>query len=212
MSEDKTMVQQCFSEIGKRFSKMERSLKRLPYDAELEYIEFPDISGVSNYAIVHLPIYVISCIDIYAEWYLPNGGTRQDCALVGKWTSSGSNYVSVESNNNFFAFHNSTKQINDRTVAPIGEWFSVSLSGNTVTCNNTSFSISTNNFVNKTQLMDIQGSSNCRMRRVILSLCDITLFDLIPVRLEETAYFFDKLSNRFFNSDTAAQLICGPDK
>ena len=101
MSEDKTMVQQCFSEIGKRFSKMERSLKRLPYDAELEYLEFPDESNVNNYAKIDLPIYTVSCIDMYAEWYLPNGGTRQDSAFVGRWRDGGSNLINVTTENMF---------------------------------------------------------------------------------------------------------------
>ena len=224
----KTMVQKCFAEIGKQFDGIEKSLRRnyLPYDAELEYIEFTGTqyinTGIDVYDTDKAEVGVIATFTI-------GSGTSEAC-IVGTQANTFWFPIMFNYGNGPYQYFAGNKvtlnngYIKDNRYDIISEYDSngtkITLSINNGTTIEKTASGMTPTHSNYPLLVmgGIYANSPYQLAKGKLLYCrffknDVLIYDAIPVRRGQTGYIYDKVSDQLFgNAGIGYPWILGADK
>lgn len=225
----KTMVQECFSQIGNRFDMITRSLKRnyLPYDAEVEYVK----TDGTNY--VDTGILSAAGIASYSLNFtaLP-GNENKSYALFGVYDDAQSNPWSGSFGRIYYS-NSIVEKIQQYAASGVSGSVNINKAPpcsinitmfneayiNGEFCNNgaSKNSISHYSFL----LGALHSNNNVEHHGLKVGIGKSFFIDnifgncikaFIPVRVNQIGYLYDLVSEQFFGSATDTPLVPGPDK
>ena len=193
--------------------------KRLPYDAEVEYLESTGTQWIDTGVIIPPDVDFEFTGSIVRD--ITNGCVFGE-TYEFRWGKSNPGYALVTTSNGkiYLRYGNSTDTAIGLTSIGLGNTFTVSLSG-------TSFQINRQHVATVSRISSFAGtvSSMGVFRRNCLLVGDSTygavrinnlkfgnLFDLIPVRNGTVGYLYDRVSGELFGNAGTGAFIIGPDK
>ena len=200
--------------LGARTAAWAKSGKRLPYDAEVEYLESTGTQYISTMLIptrVHVGLKPIGpASPYYASAYfgVNNNGSRTT-GLVGETKDT---LEAVDYNRNIVEFS-----------ALWGEFHSVCFDRDTVSVDGetkalvTDFS-KTESGIKSFGLFDFPQRRTDSNPKSAISYCkmwdieDNLMADFIPVRVGDVGYMFDRVSGELLGNNGTGSFIVGPDK
>lgn len=220
----KTMVQECFSQIGDRFDGITRSLKRnyLPYDAEVEYIQNDGTNWVDTR---------ISCepnLDFSMTFMFPNTIPTFQLGIGGENFPDVCCFLFANGNNFFITNYCSASGDGAFSKSLLSEFKTIKTLGNKgivnqeIKTNKTKISSSyitgktiplfAKKYVYTTLQEDIQiVSATMRISQVAFYHDGKTFSLFIPVRKGTEGFLYDMFSGQMVGSATDTPLIPGPD-
>ena len=206
--------------------------KRLPYDAEVEYLSSTYLGGQRiDTGIVN---YGFTTIRVVEKLSFPNNSRK---VLIGNYISDKKGVISIELSGNKLRFYTGNKagtlsDVTDTNVLPINTviqsdifadcangTFSFSVEYNDVIFNGNA-PFSTDNPCEGTLNMCL--FRDWRAQNIVSNvislyqcsiLCDgVLVRDFIPVRVGQVGYMYDKVSGQLFGNAGTGVFIVGPDK
>lgn len=188
---------------------------KLPYDAEVEYLES---NGIDNIFINTL-VPIQEGLDIKCEFlinsYTSYGtifGSISKPLLVRQYSTTGKMQCQLLPNSTPYT---------DTVVIPVNEWHivqykvfdgeqSCTLDGRVIAADTRSFN---NIYVDKIRLFSAYSTqvSNMRIRRFSVKLHGELILDYIPVRVGQVGYMYDKVSGRLFGNSGTGTFVLGAD-
>lgn len=194
----------------------------LPYDAEVEYLQ---CTGTQ-----YIDLGFKATNNIWAEivFYRPNNNVRFDCGAEDGWSSKIVRCIIIENDNVYYRNHvNSPSNVYGYSVNYVGK-IKIVINNRTATVTNlstgsalsitnnatTSFT-TTENFIlcgimMGTELEIVSQQSGMRIISVKIVDNGVNL-DLIPVRIGQFGYLYDKVSGQLFGNSGTGSFILGPD-
>ena len=180
--------------------------KRLPYDAEVEYLEATHTQLIDTG-------YVLSESDrIVVEVYFQADDNRGDKVVLGVsnpklWITSG------------LCRFNGENYADIKPIIKLGAWNIVALDKDYCTCNGTTVSMSKGTFMNNSLSLWLFGANggtvantNGRISSFEVYRSGVLTCDYIPVRKDGVGYMYDRVSSKFFGNAGTGAFIIGPDK
>lgn len=194
--------------------------KRLPYDAEVEYLESTGTQCVDTGVIIPPNVDFEFTGSIVSD--IANGCVFGETIKMG-WAVDNPGYalVTTSSGKIYLRYGNSTNTMIGLTNIGLSNTFTASLVGNTFNVNG--LLVGT---VNRISSFDRPVSSMGIFRRNFLesvvknffsavrinNLKFGTLFDFIPVRVGDVGYLYDRVSGQLFGNQGTGDFVIGPDK
>ena len=194
--------------------------KRLPYDAEVEYLESTGTQCVDTGVIIPPNVDFEFTGSIVSD--IANGCVFGETIKMG-WAVDNPGYalVTASSGKIYLRYGNSTNTKIGLTNIGLSNTFTASLVGNTFNVNG--LLVGT---VNRISSFDRPVSSMGIFRRNFLesvvknffsavrinNLKFGTLFDFIPVRVGDVGYLYDRVSGQLFGNQGTGDFVIGPDK
>lgn len=172
----------------------------LPFDAEVEYIENFECK-FSQYAAGEL--------DVEAEIYFADGYTGNGFA-IGKWTNSKCFCIFMDSSKLVTRYNSTQSSAINKTT---GEWKSVGIHGSVFFYGSTTAAITRTVFGDETSAMGVGVGTDVRIRSLKLNIIGgAPVLDLVPVRVGQIGYLYDKISGALFATTKSNDPTIGPDK
>lgn len=185
-----------------------------PYDAEVEWLGGDAASyidtGIKASGILHIRTYLV---DYFTSGMLggwPFGGRNAyNNNAYGMFTSSDTNKLNV-------AYNGATNEFNTYTSYPSSCW--VEMKSGSIKVGNTTHTFTARTFTSSYNVI-LFGLNNggtmlpgySKIGATFIYNGTITL-DLIPVRIGQTGYMYDKVSGQLFGNAGTGNFILGPDK
>ena len=180
--------------------------KRLPYDAEVEYLESTGEQWIDTG-------YVLSASDrIVVQVYFQANDNRGNRMILGisnpkLWITTGTCRFNGEN----YADINKLRKL--------GAWNSISIDKDYCTCNGTAVPMSEGTFQNNSLSLWLFGANGSTTTKTNgrISWCKIyhsgvLVCDFISVRKGTVGYMYDRVSVQLFGNAGTGAFIIGPDK
>lgn len=193
--------------------------KKLPYDAELEYLQGDDA------AYINTGIYVDSDkYEFYADVIATNKPSR-DNALFGCNNNYNTGYPGIIVNTDL-RFRYGNQSIGSSITSVVGNEYSLKLSYQKLEVNGISYSATTTtNWASMRYPLYVfarnnQGNTNIsyiiptswKFKSFKVKKDGNVILDFIPVRVGTTGYMYDKVSGQLFGNAGTGNFIIGADK
>ena len=189
--------------------------KKLPYDAEIEYLES---TGTQYIKTNFTPNYNTT---IESEVYLPDFASYKHY-IYGAGTSYSNNNMEV------YTWYNVTMNVNGNRSLSIGgvpttEFIKLFMSSSRISISNhqneliAESTFTTDDFTCTSSLIlfGIQRTSIDvgwdKIKSIKVNNGNIPVLDFIPVRIGTTGYMYDKVSKQLFGNRGTGEFILGPD-
>lgn len=182
----------------------------LPYDAEIEYLESTGTQWIDTGIVVNSSNNIIAELKIvqsanttdisfYFAQYASspifgaysNGSNRFSCVYRNKWAAS---TTSVDGNVHILSYDNG-KLYKGATLL--------------VTASSSTSITATNGL----SLFSNRGSNSNKFKLYYFKLMNnhVTVLDMIPVRVGQVGYMYNRVSKTLFGNSGTGSFICGPD-
>lgn len=193
--------------------------KRLPYDAEVEYLESTRTQWIDLGVIVPPDADFKFTGSIVS--YITNGCIFGETYDYG-WSANNPGYslVTASKGSVYLRYGNSTGTTIGLTSIGLGNTFTASLSGTSFQVNGQSVATVAriSSFAKTVSSMGVFKRNTAINTAITYSAVRINnlkfgnLFDLIPVRKGTVGYLYDRVSGRFFGNVGTGDFVLGPDK
>jgi hypothetical protein len=197
--------------------------KSLPYDVEIEYLK---CTGTQY---INLGFKPTNNIQIDVVFSRSNNNIRFDCAAENGWSTKIVRCIIIENTDMYWRNHyNSPTDTIIDSIYLIGD-VRIVCNGRTATAYNLTNGSTVGSITNPTTTsftadenfyvfgMGYKGSCYYDSAQNGLKLYSIKIvdngvnFDLIPVRIGQVGYLYDKVSGRLFGNSGTGSFILGPD-
>lgn len=181
--------------------------KKLPYDAEIEYLESTGTQYIDTGVVLDATMTVRVLYDYIQNGFVFGARASVNSGYSGVTNESMGTYNIRYGNKNIYAQPTIPRGTNDVIISPIG----VILNGATVsstTYGNDFFSGHCFLFTINNNGQPLIG--DYAVIRIIRFSID-NIIDLIPVRVGTTGYMYDKVSGELFGNSGTGDFILGPD-
>lgn len=191
---------------------MMQAMKSSPYDAEVEYLQGDGYShidtGMKASGILHIKIYLV---DFFSS-------------ATGSWPFGGRNaynnnaygmFIATDSKKLIVAYNGSTLPFNSYSSYPPSCW--VEMKSGSIKVGDTTHTFTAKSFKSSYTVI-LFGLNNggtlirstCKIGRTFL-YDGTTVLDLIPVRVGQVGYMYDKISGQLIGNAGTGSFILGPD-
>lgn len=181
---------------------------KLPYDAEIEYLESSGTQWIDTGVVLDATMTVRVLYDYIQKGFVFGVRSSTNSGYSGVTNESDGTYRIRYGNKNIYAQLTIPLGTNDVVISPIG----VILNGATVsstTYGNDFFSGHCFLFTINNNGQPYKGNYGVnRIRRFSID----NIIDFIPVRVGTTGYMYDKVSNQLFGNAGTGDFILGADK
>lgn len=187
----------------------------LPYDAEIEYLESTGeqripindivLTGYDNVIETEITYLGYSNNNAWVAWYSCYTSENHDTYRIIRYGTASNQvllYNGAKANGGGVSFN----------VAS-GTTYNIVMRNNTATINGTQVSLITyRGTTNSSPLMVFLTGSILRISYFKITKGDNVILDLIPVRVGQVGYMYDKVSKQLFGNAGTGAFSCGPDK
>ena len=189
--------------------------KKLPYDAEIEYLES---TGTQYITTSFIPNYDTT---IESEVYLPDFASNKHY-IYGAGTSYSNKNMEVYTWSDVTMNVNGNRSLSSRGV-PTTEFIKLFMSSSRISISNhqneliAESTFTTNDFTCTSSLIlfgilreKIYAGWD-KIKQLKVDNRNIPVFDFIPVRIGTTGYMYDRVSKQLFGNAGTGEFILGPD-
>lgn len=184
----------------------------LPYDAEVEYLQGDGESyiytGMMASGILHIKIYLVDFFSSSTGSWPFGGRKAYNNNAYGM-------FVATDSQNLCVAYNGSTIPFNKYSSYPSSCW--VEMKSGSIKVGDTTHTFTAKSFVssNTVILFGLNNGGTLILSKVKIGRTFLydgtTVLDLIPVRVGQVGYMYDKISGQLIGNAGTGSFILGPD-